>query len=102
LSPEGPNIYPLFRFISSGDPTGQIGSAHFCDIKISILIRNFLWAPAIAVLFYLLFSMTTCCRRIRDGDNEGTTGSGSDCQAIALLLEMAIQRTTELDRGSAT
>jgi hypothetical protein len=36
LSPDGPNIYPLFHFILWCDPADEIDSANFCDIKISI------------------------------------------------------------------
>jgi hypothetical protein len=39
LSSYGPNIYPLFHFISSCDSPDRIGSAHFCETKITIFRR---------------------------------------------------------------
>jgi hypothetical protein len=41
FSPGGPDIYPLFHFISSCGLADHIGLAHFCDIKISIFGRDF-------------------------------------------------------------
>jgi hypothetical protein len=41
LSPDSPNISPLFHFISGCDPAARRGLAYFYEIKISIFRRGF-------------------------------------------------------------